>query len=657
MNDAYAYDYNPSYSSQYGMYDASSTFTQAAIDSSIQKWLEAEYPELYDFETGNLNAGYGGGGNVARGTIGGFDQDPTVYAEIEAAANKYGVPANLLKAVITRESWGDWANNSRSVASVRGGKPIFGYVGVFFDAAESWGFDPATLEGNRAGQIEMLASGLKGFYDRSPNKSWEQAVSMHFSGNWNPTGYVDELGNEDSAYTNQVISWWKADDAATQAQGGTVGQGGTATSGLGSPDSPDWQPVNRWDSLVSKYAAQYNVPANLIKSVMRLESTGNPNAGSVQGATGLMQVMPDIHGYTRQQLLDPETNIRVGVSILRNNYDRWGSWEDATKAYLAGVPNSTAVDANGTGVADYWNRILGFWDQLDTGVQSVGQGPGQNVAPGAVTQMGAIWGNATNPDGSPFPVTQEFGPTPFSLGEGAWMYEYSVGLLGTYGHPALDIGMPIGTRLYTPMAGTVVVAGGSGSYLDDNYQNTPQTGELRIQLDNGHQIVLGHTSAIHVTVGQRLEAGQYVGLSGTANGPHVHVEYVVPDTSMSSGWRAVDPREALAGLFTGQLSGGQNMGAPGVGRPYTYNDLMRAGAMGQTIFPGLTSSANGGTWNSWLQRAMSGQIPSAFGPGIEGGTESYLPGRANGTFNGYTGTTTPPAGASYTPVRNPYRWY
>ncbi|HEU5056424.1 MAG TPA: C40 family peptidase [Kofleriaceae bacterium] len=182
----------------------------------------------------SLGAPYGGGGNgsVAQDPgFGQFGQDPSVYNEIAQAAAKEGIPANLLQAVIARESSGDWASNSHSVASVRGGKPIFGYVGVFHDAARSWGFDPASLEGNRAGQIAMLARGLRQFYDQSPGHDWAQAVSMHFSGNWQPSGYVDELGNGDASYVNQVLEWWKELDAQTGYAAPGTAQGGQGVTG------------------------------------------------------------------------------------------------------------------------------------------------------------------------------------------------------------------------------------------------------------------------------------------------------------------------------------------------------------------------------------------------------------------------------------------
>jgi murein DD-endopeptidase MepM/ murein hydrolase activator NlpD len=48
-----------------------------------------------------------------------------------------------------------------------------------------------------------------------------------------------------------------------------------------------------------------------------------------------------------------------------------------------------------------------------------------------------------------------------------------------------------------------------------------------------------------VRVGQVVRASQPVGVSGSANGPHVHVEVRVVDPALASGYRVVDPRAYL----------------------------------------------------------------------------------------------------------------
>ena len=83
-------------------------------------------------------------------------------------------------------------------------------------------------------------------------------------------------------------------------------------------------------------------------------------------------------------------------------------------------------------------------------------------------------------------------------------------------------------------------------YRDETGRHDPATsGELRLRLDNGHELILGHLSQVAVLVGQRVQPGDLVGLSGTAGAPHLHLEYRLPDRSTASGWRIANPRQYL----------------------------------------------------------------------------------------------------------------
>ena len=164
-----------------------------------------------------------------------------------------------------------------------------------------------------------------------------------------------------------------------------------------------------------------------------------------------------------------------------------------------------------------------------------------NAGPPATAGTG-FWGIT----GRPFPITQGFGRTPFSesaAGRATYGYGTCYGLDGA-SHPGVDVGTPHGTPLYAPVAATVAIAGGSGYFLDETGLHDPATsGELRLQLDNGDQLILGHLSAIAVAVGQRVEPGQFVGRSGSANGAHVHIEVRIVDVAMPCGLRVVDPQD------------------------------------------------------------------------------------------------------------------
>jgi murein DD-endopeptidase MepM/ murein hydrolase activator NlpD len=87
---------------------------------------------------------------------------------------------------------------------------------------------------------------------------------------------------------------------------------------------------------------------------------------------------------------------------------------------------------------------------------------------------------------------------------------------GTF-HFGVDLACPEGTPFYASHAGTVKLARFNGGYGNE------------IELDNGNGILViyGHASALLVSEGQHVEAGQLIGLVGTtgySTGPHLHYE-------------------------------------------------------------------------------------------------------------------------------------
>lgn len=79
---------------------------------------------------------------------------------------------------------------------------------------------------------------------------------------------------------------------------------------------------------IRSISAQYELDPYLVISIMRCESSFDPNAVSTRGAIGLMQIMPDTGEwiahklemddiYEESMLYDPETNITFGCWYLR----------------------------------------------------------------------------------------------------------------------------------------------------------------------------------------------------------------------------------------------------------------------------------------------------------------------------------------------------
>jgi soluble lytic murein transglycosylase-like protein len=104
--------------------------------------------------------------------------------------------------------------------------------------------------------------------------------------------------------------------------------------------------VRDFEAGIDRYVGRYNVPNELAQKIVavateegvdpdlafrlvRVESRFNPRARSSQGALGLTQLMPgtaralDRSLRTEAQILDPDTNLRLGFRYLRQMIERY----------------------------------------------------------------------------------------------------------------------------------------------------------------------------------------------------------------------------------------------------------------------------------------------------------------------------------------------
>lgn len=88
-------------------------------------------------------------------------------------------------------------------------------------------------------------------------------------------------------------------------------------SGLGSGSiAPLFTPeVQYWSKNIIEWSQQTGIEANLIATVMQIESCGDPFAKSSAGAMGLFQVMP-YHFENGEDPFKPATNARAGLGYL-----------------------------------------------------------------------------------------------------------------------------------------------------------------------------------------------------------------------------------------------------------------------------------------------------------------------------------------------------
>jgi soluble lytic murein transglycosylase-like protein len=123
--------------------------------------------------------------------------------------------------------------------------------------------------------------------------------------------------------------------------------------------------------LVEQSARASGFDPLLILAMIGVESRFNPYAESAFGAQGLMQIIGRYHGDKFDStadglaLLDPETNIRVGVQILREYVRRTGGLDAALKLY------GGESDESGMGYAE---KVLAEKDRLQQAVQRARKG-------------------------------------------------------------------------------------------------------------------------------------------------------------------------------------------------------------------------------------------------------------------------------------------
>lgn len=74
--------------------------------------------------------------------------------------------------------------------------------------------------------------------------------------------------------------------------------------------------------LISFYASIGGVDGNVARAVASVESNLDPKAIGLLGEVGLYQIRPEYEKrYSKKQLFDVTTNIRVGIAMLKRAKD------------------------------------------------------------------------------------------------------------------------------------------------------------------------------------------------------------------------------------------------------------------------------------------------------------------------------------------------
>ena len=160
---------------------------------------------------------------------------------------------------------------------------------------------------------------------------------------------------------NSMTSGQRFDPSAAAINSSSIPVG----TGSGSP--------TQFDSIIKEASEKYHVDPALIKAVIKQESAFNPQATSVCGAQGLMQLMPETASDLGvKNAYDPKDNIMGGAKYLGQLMEMFNG--DMTKTIAAYNAGPGSVQQYG-GVPpyqetqNYVDKVLGYY-QENKGIQA-----------------------------------------------------------------------------------------------------------------------------------------------------------------------------------------------------------------------------------------------------------------------------------------------
>ena len=330
-------------------------------------------------------------------------------------------------------------------------------------------------------------------------------------------------------------------------------------------------------SLAQQVAQQYGIPWPLFDALLMQESGYADDViygqrVSSAGAQGVAQFMPATAAQYGVNPLDPTSALNGAARYLLDMLSYYGGdWEKAVASYNAGAGNvNNAVAQGGANWKDY---LPGETKKYLSIIQPASTSGGNSITPPQTGSagLGAIdpgfYRDYGDPNADPgfyqsygdpsvdpgfhqvplawasTGVTQGFGPGIPQDGPGYWLnpatgqVEY-----GEHVNKGLDLDVPEGMPIQTPVGGRVTVAHDDGSGWGPR---------VEIVGDDGLIYNFGHLLGASVKVGDIVQPGQVIspgvdpGKAGTSTGRHLSFDVMRPDGVF------VDPRPAIQLAQTG----------------------------------------------------------------------------------------------------------
>jgi len=381
-----------------------------------------------------------------------------------------------------------------------------------------------------------------------------------------------------------------------------------------------WDLVNRFDPLFVSEGTKHNVDPAWLKSMMLVE-TGGKNVSDAHGASGVMQIKSEYWADRAK---------KAGYDLTT----------DAGQIGMAAaIVGGSIPGLRGTTVKERF--LYNYYPVLNSDGSICYSCKGES---GHTPQMYlddiALYSKLINDALKP-PITPTPTPTPtpkhpleIILGGAAWppvnygflsdvgidAYEFGVGhgTIRSTQHTGDDIGVPHGTKVYAPLPGKITCVGtrgpstwgqGCGYYVDDMDGGI---GNITLVTDAGLKIVFGHCHRSLVQPGDRVVAGQQIGVSGGSNGDHLHLEVAInAPEKVSANARAAGLTYWLLNPIPA-LRAAMGQPAPQPISPITdiiwegtQNFHDRRGQVPVAIFYHITDDLNFSNVRSWFQNPTS----------------------------------------------------
>lgn len=129
--------------------------------------------------------------------------------------------------------------------------------------------------------------------------------------------------------------------------------------------------ITQYQDIVETTARRYCIPADLLASVMWVESRGDANARGLFGEVGLMQILPNENeispllfqswSYPVADLIRPEFNIDYGARRLRQVYLRTGDWHYTLSLWNCGEVRTNLGTCGPYGGWNFSNKVISIW--------------------------------------------------------------------------------------------------------------------------------------------------------------------------------------------------------------------------------------------------------------------------------------------------------